>query len=195
MTVISDSGSMIDCIPTTIAKRLVDLGVCEAICEIKKTFYITFGKKGARVLVTKFISGAVLIDNIAVADEIDTPLLSHINFTQKGLTLITTNEKIIGVDKLGNVLFEGIRDVSQYNSLWQLDLIKLLQLPDPRVAEGESSPKCFSAKPEFTKSDVAEGRRIQRAFGNISFKAIGNTIEVGALRNDTQVGASSVWLS
>ena len=178
---ISDGGSMIDCTPTATANHLIAIGVCDKLYTEQQPFYNHFEKTDAKVHITHFIRGSGLIDKLAVAHEIQTTLISDSTFTSKGIIVFKSDTEVIGISSLGETIFKGKRDNTTKNSLWEIDLIQIMKAPHPNTCKKtqitSDVPSFFSGtkskSPTYAFPEIKEGRSIQRALGNISFKTIG----------------------
>ena len=110
---ISDGGTQLDCMPTHIAKQLLQRNIIKHISNLSIPIQLSFGKTGAFSQLDQYIEGAGLISVIAVGDDIACPLIPEINFTKQGLNVFKTDTSIYVLTKDGKIVIEGVRDLKQ----------------------------------------------------------------------------------
>ena len=186
---VSDGGTQLDCMPTHIAKQLLQRNIIKHISKLSVPIQLSFGKTGAFSHLDQYIEGAGLIGVIAVGDDIACPLISEINFTKQGLNVFKTDTSIYVLTNDGQIIIEGIRDVKHSDKeLWKFDLELLMQLPSPVLladsvlSTNNESITCNLARPKYGKMQIVTARKAQRAFGT-SYKAIADTVQNGAIRD------------
>jgi predicted aspartyl protease len=180
-----DSGANFNVIPKSVAEDLY-----LQIFEEEHPYEMQFGQ-GATILLTQFIKGNELLENLAISEGFSAILFNIIQFTSQGIMVIFDKTKVV-VEYDGKTIIEG-RILTQSN-LCVFDLKELLgaskvhtssrSQDDQTERKDDMDSICYSSiSQRHKKEDIKQARQLHRHLDHMVYGQIVSNIRHGIWKN------------
>jgi hypothetical protein len=179
MVTYSDTGANADLVPLRIAMRLEEMGVVQ-IEWVTEGAQVAFGNSNNKEKIIGKIRGAGLLQRVDVVQGLRDTLIGGRGFVERGMELLYNSTGVY-------LLHDGDKRVqlgvyNQHQGLWQMDLVRLLQMQDPRGVRAFRTN--ITRKTRVSARDMALCVELHESLLHIiPYETMAATIESGAWGN------------